>query len=332
MTETVISSGTVLDAISTYCDSDNPSAYLALNSKNEYFTLEGTPGVIVYRTTGRYLVQFGGPFAPPQARPRLLSAFVEHSAAQDRRIVGVQLQAADAAPYLELGFTVNQMGASYAVDLDSFSLQGTAFMRLRNKISRAMRTGLTVGEVPLEPWQERMRQLDAGWLGTKGEGVKPLEFLVGQYGGPYQYLRRVFAAWCGEELVGYILYSPVWGSRAGWMHDLSRRQPNSPPGVMEAVNKHAIDVMREEGVRWLHFGFTPFTALDEGIQFPGYSRAFHWFMSEMWEHGEGVYPAQTQFAYKQKWAPDVVLPEYLAFQDSASLPALVHVFRACNAV
>ena len=26
---------------------------------------------------------------------------------------------------------------------------------------------------------------------------------------------------------GYISYSPVYGSRPGWMHDLSRRQPDS---------------------------------------------------------------------------------------------------------
>ncbi|MEU6578521.1 hypothetical protein [Streptomyces sp. NPDC046805] len=52
----------------------------------------------------------------------------------------------------------------------------------------------------------------------------------------------------------------------------------------------------------------------------------------MWEQGAHIYPARTQLDYKQKWAPDTVLPEYIAFQHGASLPALVHFFRACNAV
>jgi lysylphosphatidylglycerol synthetase-like protein (DUF2156 family) len=332
MTEILATSDAALDAIQRYPDADNPSAYLALNEGNSYLQLPDAPGVIVYRAVGRYLVQFGGPFAPRGVKDRLLAAFVELAAEQGRQIVAVQLQGADAGPYLDQGFTVNQIGASYAVNLDTFRLKGTRFMQLRNKISRSMRSGLVVSEVPLEPWYDEIKKLDAAWLTTKGEDAKPLEFLVGQYGGRYQRLKRIFIGLREGRLAGYILYSPVYGSRPGWMHDLSRRQPDAPPGVMEAINKVAIDTFQQENVPWLHFGFTPFTALSTEIQFPGYSRAFHWFMGQLWEHGEAVYPARTQLAYKDKWAQDVILPEYVAFQREASIPALVHIFRACNAV
>ena len=102
------------------------------------------------------------------------------------------------------------------------------------------------------------------------------------------------------------------------MHDLSRRQPDSP-GVMEAINKVAIEKFRNEGVAWEHFGFTPFTSLSPEIQFPGYSRGFHWFMGQLWTNGKDIYPAQTQFAYKDKWKQDAILPEYIAFQHGASI-------------
>jgi lysylphosphatidylglycerol synthetase-like protein (DUF2156 family) len=332
MTETLVTSDTVLESIQRYPQADNPSSFLAVNDGNSYFRLPDVPGVIVYRTTGRYLVQFGGPFAPAGARARLLAAFIEFAADQGREIVGVQLQGADTEEYRAQGFTINQMGASFAVDLSTFTLRGTAFMQLRNKISRSLRSGLVVSEVPIEPWYDAMKELDAAWLTTKGADARPLEFLVGQYGGRHQPLRRLFVGVNDGRLIGYISYSPVYGSRPGWMHDLSRRQPDSPPGVMEAINKAAIDVFVEEKVPWLHFGFTPFTELSDERQFPGYSRAFHWFMAHLWANGEQVYPAQTQLAYKEKWAPDVVLPEYIAFQHGASIPALVHIFRACNAV
>lgn len=327
LTETDIA----LDAVRDYPESDNPSAYFAFNAGNSYFRLPGEPGTIVYRPVGRFLVQFGGPFAPPGSRARLLRGFVELARAQGRRIVAVQLQSADGGLYVDQGFTVNQMGASYVVDLADFTLAGTKFMQLRNKISRTHRAGIEVVEAPFEDWADAVRAVDAAWLGTKGEGVKPLEFLVGQTGGPYQSLRRLFVAQRGGELIGYVSYAPVYGSRAGWMHDLSRRQPDSPPGVMEAVNKAAIDVFRAEGERWLHFGFTPFTSLD-APRFPGYSRGFDWFMHYLWEQGAHIYPARTQLEYKQKWAPSVVLPEYVAVHGAPSLAALVHVFRACNAV
>jgi lysylphosphatidylglycerol synthetase-like protein (DUF2156 family) len=331
MTATLTSSDIALDAIQRYPDADNPSSFLAVNEGNSYLHLPDVPGVIVYRPTGRYLVQFAGPFAPKEARPRLLRAFLDLAAGQDREIVAIQLQGADAAEYLDEGFTVNQIGASYALRLDTFSLRGTACMQLRNKIARAMRSGLEISEVPQSAWHGAMKELDTGWLGAKG-GARPLDFLVGQYGGQYQHLRRLFVGVHGARLIGYISYSPVYGSRPGWMHDLSRRQPDSPPGVMEAINKAAIERFQAEGVPWLHFGYTPFSALSTAREFPGYSRAFQWFTAELWANGGHIYPAQTQYAYKEKWRQDVILPEYIAFQHGASIPALVHVFRACNAV
>jgi len=331
MTELLTTPEMVLDAIQRYPDADNPSLFLAVNEGNSYLHLPDVPGVIVYRPAGRYLVQFGGPFAPKQARRRLLDAFLDMAADQGREIVGVQLQGADTQEYRDAGFTINQMGASFALRLETFTLRGTAFMQLRNKIARAVRSGLQIAEVPAEQWYDRVRELDRSWLTLKG-GAKQLEYLVGQVGGPLQHMRRLFVGSIGSRLIGYISYSPVYGSRPGWMHDLSRRQPDSPPGVMEAINKVAVEKFQTEGVEWLHFGFTPFCELTPERQFPGYSRAFHWFMSYLWDHGESIYPARTQYAYKDKWHQDVVLPEYIAFRHGASLPALVHIFRACNAV
>ena len=331
MTRALTETDIALDAIRRYTHADNPSAYFAFNEGNSFFRLPDEPGLIVYRPVGRYLVQFGGPFAPVESCGRLMAGFVAFAAERGAEIVAVQVQGADAPAFLEQGFTVNQMGASYANELARFTLEGTRFMRLRNKISRALRTGLQIREVPYQDWQEQITELDTAWLTTKGEGAKPLEFLIGELGGEYQRLRRLFIAEREGRLIGYISYAPVHGTRPGWMHDLSRRVPDAPPGVMEAVNKAAVDVFRSEGVEWLHFGFTPFTSLNAPT-FAGYSLAFHWFMTYLWEHGAHIYPAQTQYDYKEKWAPTLVLPEYIAFQGRASLPALVHVFRACNAV
>jgi lysylphosphatidylglycerol synthetase-like protein (DUF2156 family) len=331
MTVTVVESDIAVDAIRRYSHAGNPSAYFAFSEGNSYFRLPGEEGLIVYRPTGRYLVQFGGPFAPPDSAARLLKGFVEYAGQHGREVVSVQVQSADVPAFLTAGFTINQMGSSYVVDLDGFSLYGTRFMQLRNKISRALRNGIEIVEAPYEDWRAAIRELDAAWLSTKGEGVRELDFLVGQTGGRHQGLRRLFVAVKAGRLVGYVSYSPVYGPLEGWMHDLSRRQPDSGPGVMEAINKAAIDTFRAEGVRWLHFGFTPFTSLNAPLP-PGHSRAFQWFMNYLWEQGAHIYPAQTQLAYKQKWAPSVVLPEYIAFQGRASLPALVHVFRACNAI
>ncbi|WP_405017554.1 DUF2156 domain-containing protein [Kitasatospora sp. NBC_00070] len=321
----------VLQALRNHTGSENPSAFLALNSGNSVFTAPGTDGVVVYRRTGRHLVQFGGPFASPEAYGPLLDRFTAFAREQELQLVSVQLQRQDADHYAARGFTVNQLGASWAVHLPDFTLRGSRFMQLRNKISRAFRNGLQVQEVPADQWEGALQEIDGAWLGSKGDHARQLEFLVGQIGGPVQSHRRLFVGTIDGAPVGYISYSPVYGSRAGWMHDLSRRIPGGSPGLMEAINSSAIDVFRSEGVDWLHFGFTPFTGLDAAHELPGHSASFQWLMHFLWAEGEAIYPAQTQLAYKDKWAPDVLLPEYVAFDGPASLASFAHIFRACNA-
>ncbi|BAJ28556.1 MULTISPECIES: DUF2156 domain-containing protein [Kitasatospora] len=328
---TATSPGQVLEAVRRHTQAENPSSFLALNSGNELFTEPGLDGVVVFRRTGRFAVQFGGPFAAEGDYAPLLEAFRARVRQEGRSLVAVQLQRHDAEAYAARGFTVNQIGASWAVHLPEFSLRGTRFMQLRNKISRALRNGLRVTEVEPGDWASAIEGIDRQWLGSKGEDVHQLEFLVGQLGGEAQQHRRLFLGTIDGAPVGYISYSPVYGARAGWMHDLSRRIPGGSPGLMEAINSAAIDLFRSEGVEWLHFGFTPFTGLAEERELPGHSPSFRWLMHFLWEHGAAVYPAQTQLAYKEKWAPDTVLTEYVAFDGPASLPAFAHIFRACGA-
>jgi lysylphosphatidylglycerol synthetase-like protein (DUF2156 family) len=332
MVETAVSIDFVHDEIRKHTQADNVSSFLAVNEGNRTFTSPGVPGLIIYRRTSRFLVQFGGPFAPADACDRLLADFVAFAGSQGLRVVAVQVQRSEGALYARQGFTINQIGASYALELASFTLRGTRFMRLRNKIAKATGSGLVVKEARLDEWYDAMRVLDARWLKGKGEESKELEFLVGQYGGEAQEHRRLFVGLIEGELAGYISYSPVYGSRAGWMHDLSRRIPDGVPGVMEAINRTAIETFAGEGVAWLHFGFTPFTSLRPEWEHEGHSHAFSWFMNLLWEHGEAVYPAASQLSYKEKWAPTTVIPEYVAFHGPASLSGFVHIFRAANAV
>ncbi|MFD9071451.1 bifunctional lysylphosphatidylglycerol flippase/synthetase MprF [Streptomyces lasiicapitis] len=322
---------TVLHAIRTHTQADNPSAFLAMSRHTSAFTAPGLDGVIAYRRAGRYLIQLGGPFAAPDAYRPLLDAFVAHAHGQGLTVVGAQLQHHDALAYAERGFTVNQFGSSWAVRLPDFTLRGSRFMRMRNKISRALRSGLHVSEVPAHEMSAAIDVIDAAWLGSKGEEARPLTFLVGELGGQAQEHRRLFVGTIDSKPVGYISYSPVYGSRAGWMHDLSRRIPDGTPGLMEAINSHAIEVMREEGSEWLHFGFTPFTGLDAARELPGHSASFQWLMHFLWDQGAALYPAQSQLAYKEKWAPEEPITEYVAFEGPASVAAFAHIFRACNA-
>lgn len=317
----------------------NPSAFLALNAETSRFRVPGIDGLIAYRTAGgRVVVQLGGAFADPADEGRLLDEFLAFAAAGRRRVVAIQLLRPEAERYAARGFTVNQIGASYARSLGTFTLKGKPHMQLRNKLSRARRAGVAVSEVGVDVPDDgalrgRLDAVDADWLRSKGRHVKELDFLVGERDGPAAPLRRLFLATdASGGCLAYISFSPVYGSTAGWLHDLSRRRPDAPPGTMELVLVTAIERFREEGAGHLHFGLTPFTSLSADHELAGHSALGSRLVSLLASHGQRIYPAADQLAYKQKWAPDLVQPEYVAFASGVDLRSLWALLRVTNAV
>src|SRR3954452_7452664 len=316
---------------------ENPSAFLALNAGTEHFMVAGVDGVIAYRFAGRSTIaQIGGVFADQPDQPLLLGAFLDFARTSKRRVVAVQLMRGDAELYATHGFTVNQFGADYARALPGFSLKGKKHMQLRNKISRARRAGVSVVEVDQSTSAEAaaaLDDIDQVWLRSKGRHVKELKLMVGQRGGAAQPYRRLFVA--RDEtgaVLGYVSFSPVYGAQSGWLHDLSRRRPDAPPGVLELIVSTAVDAFQAEGAGYLHFGFTPFTSLAPEHEVTGASAATARILRLLAAHGSAIYPAADQLAYKHKWGLDLVQPEYIAFQGGISLRRVWSLLRVTSAV
>jgi lysylphosphatidylglycerol synthetase-like protein (DUF2156 family) len=301
---------------------DHPSGFLALSARNQRFAVDGLPGFIAWRAEGRHRIVVGGVHAPSFCREGILDAFLRESARAGHRVVVVQVREDQATMFRERGFRVDAFGSTFALDLRSFQFAGTRRMKLRNRIKRAREAGILIVELghdsPLSAtmWK-RLEETSHSWLATKG-GVE-LDLLVGELGQPGDPQRRIFVAMDGAgDPLGFITYVPAWGSRPGYLHDLTRRAPDAPAGTMELINAVALGRFQSEGVPFLHFGLTPFI-VDEV-----YPRD-HWLVPRMvrWigRWGAALYPARTQLQYKQKWAPDVAETELIAFQK-VSLRAL----------
>ena len=316
---------------------ENPSAFLALNDETCHFTVADVDGVIAYQLAGRRtIVQLGGVFADPDPstdQALLLAAFLDFAHVQRRTVVAVQLMRQDAELYATYGFTVNQFGADYARELSGFSLRGKKHMQLRNKVSRARRAGVSVVEADIDQLGPQLDEIDRLWLRSKGRHVKELKLMVGQRGGPAQPSRRLFAALDeAGTVLAYVSFSPVYGTQSGWLHDLSRRRPDAPPGVLELIVVTAIETFQAEQASHLHFGFTPFTNLSPEHEVEGASWVTARILQFLAKRGSAIYPAANQLAYKEKWGLDLVQPEYIAFQGGISLRRVWSLLRATNAV
>jgi lysylphosphatidylglycerol synthetase-like protein (DUF2156 family) len=317
---------------------DHSSGFLALNDDTRHFTTPGIDGLIAYRPAGRrHLVQCCGPFAHAEDREPLLRSFCAWARSQGRSVSAVQLRREEAETYAVNGFVVNQLGSSYSIDLDAFTLRGTRFFKTRNKIARARRDGVTVEELCVEEFDDptiaaELAAIDAEWLNGKGRHVKQLTFMVGERGGRGGPFRRVFVARRDGRALAYVTYSPCFGERPGWLYDLTRRRPDAPPGVIELVFQTALDQLRSEGCRWLHLGLTPLAGLSPEHEIVGSSNsAVRWLVRQLSDRGESLYPARSQDAFKRKWAPQLVEPEYIAFQGQP-LGAVWHLLRMTRAI
>lgn len=294
---------------------DHPSGYLATAPRNTLFVRPGREGFVAYRRHGRYRLNLGGVQAPAGEREALLAGFLDDAHGQGERVVAVQVRRGQVELFRRHGLAANQLGSSYALDLGRFSLAGGVREKLRNKLARARRAGVVVLELgrdrPLSPslWRA-VEGVSRAWLAARH--APELDFLVGELGTPGERDRRVFVAEQAGRMLGFITYVPAWGARPGWLHDLTRRVPDAPPGVMELVNATAAARFAGEGAGFLHFGLTPFV-VDEAepdADSPLLARAIRLLGRHAF-----VYPARTQADYKLKWAPDVVEREWIAFES-----------------
>ena len=316
--EASVASRLGLDTVARFVD--HPSGYLTMNREMCHFTSADVEGFIAYRSFGSVLFQFGGVFAPPESQARLLQQFQALARRVGKHICAVQLRPEDLALYQRSGFCINQFGNSYTLDLAGFKTSGTPFMKMRNKIARARKSGITVCEMGVDAprsiaaW-EALDQITAAWLRTKGRHAKLLEFLIGELGRPEDSIRRVFVASHQGKAVAFITYVPAYGRFAGLLHDITRRAPEAPPGVMDLINITAIERFKSEGIRYLNFGLTPFTGLSEEADcVPTRSKATSWLLRMLARYGSAIYPATSQVQYKLKWHPKTIIPEYIAFE------------------
>lgn len=312
----------------------HPSGYLALSKRNASFVIVGIPGFIAYRRQGKHLWIFGGVHASLRDAGGLLDRFLRFAAQQGLRVGAVQVPAHQIGLFAGRGFTVNQMGATYAAALADYSFAGGQKMQLRNKINRARRLGVKVVELGRDAprtaeWFEKLERISAGWLAEKGK--KELDFMIGELGDQTDPHRRIFAALdANDRPVAFISYVPVWGTdQPGYLHDLTRKLPDAPTGVMELCNATAIERFKQEGVQYLHFGFTPFI-VDLQAEGPA-NRLVHRVIQGLRKYGQKLYPADSQEAYKLKWGADVVRREYLALRPF-SLRAIVDLLMLTRSV
>lgn len=173
---------------------------------------------------------------------------------------------------------------------------------LRAQINRARNKGVTVAEWSTEKAQNHpeLKACLNEWLSAKG--LPPLHFLVepGTLGRLFD--RRVFVAERGNDIVGFVLLSPVI-KRNGWLFEQYIHRPGAPNGTVELMIDAAMRVLAEGGYEFATLGLSPLSKRAEVAPFlnPLWLRIL---LKWMRAHGRRFYNFDGLDAFKAKLQPE----------------------------
>jgi len=298
--------------------SPQTDANLALTGDKLFCFSEGGDAFIMYQTQGRSWIALGEPVGPESAWEDLLWRFRELCDRHGGRPVFYQVGAEHLPVFLDLGLSPIKLGEEARVDLERFSLEGSAARDLRYAERRAGREGAAFEIVPATDVPRIMSQLRAvsdAWLKEKATHEK--RFSVGAFS--EDYLKNFDCAVVRRD-GDIVAFANVWCAPAGaeLAIDLMRHRGDAPYGIMDFLFVRLMLWGREQGYKWFDLGMAPLSGLETHPLGP----VWHRIGAFLFRHGEHFYNFEGLRAYKEKFDP-IWSPKYLATRGGLTLPRVL---------
>ncbi|MEJ7849668.1 MAG: DUF2156 domain-containing protein [Pyrinomonadaceae bacterium] len=173
---------------------------------------------------------------------------------------------------------------------------------LRAQFNRARNKGVVVKEWTTERAHEnsQLKGCLSEWLASKG--LPPLHFVVEPNTLGRLDNRRIFVAEQREEVVGFLLLSPIPG-RNGWLTEQFPHCPSAPNGTVELMMDAAMRTLGEDGYEYVTLGLAPLSkrAKIEPFNNPLWLRIL---LAWMRKHGQRFYNFDGLDSFKSKLVPD----------------------------
>ena len=158
-------------------------AFFGLAPENARFLAPGAAGLISYRVVNNAAVVLGDPICAPEARKRVMQAFLDFCARHHWRVVVYQASSEMLATASVLKLHIFKMGEEAILNPQTFTLSGSAMANVRTSCRRAERDGVTLQwyeETPPE-MMVQLRHVSDAWLTQKsGKQTSERGFCMGR--------------------------------------------------------------------------------------------------------------------------------------------------------
>ncbi len=305
-------------AILAKAECAEPWANLALRGDKRFLFSPSCESFLMFGVRGRSWIALGAPVGRRDEKLDLLWRFREMADVNAARagIYGVGPE--DLPDLVELGFSIQKVGESAAVPLDTFSLEGRRKGNLRRSWRKTGEEGACFEVIPVGGAQclaGELRAVSDQWLSHHAGGEK--SFSMGGFEEPYVWQFPVAVVRVGNRVLAF---ATLWttAARTSFSIDLMRYADDAPKDVMDFLFVELLIWGRDQGYVAFEFGMAPLAGLEDRPLAPIMSRVGRL----LFERGEEIYNFQGVHRFKDKYDP-LWQPRYIAAPHKWTIPMLL---------
>lgn len=295
-----------------------PSSNLALLGDKRFLFSASGESFLMFGVRGRSWIALGSPVGKREERLELFWAFRELADAHAARPGLYGLMADDLPDVVELGFSLQKVGESATVPLETFSIEGRKRGNLRRAWRKAAEEGASfeiVSGEALRLLMPELQRISDEWLGHHAGGEKGFSM-----GGFWPAYVAEFPVAVVRDHGRPVAFANIWttAARSAFSMDLMRYGDDAPKNIMDYLFVELIAWGREQGYAAFEFGMAPLAGLEDRPLAPIMSRVGNL----LFERGEEIYNFQGVRRYKDKYDP-VWQPRYIAAPHKWAIPLLM---------
>lgn len=305
-------------AILAKAEAAEPGSNLALLGDKRFLFSASGDSFLMFGVRGRSWVCLGPPVGRRDERMELLWRFRELADAHAARPGLYAMSAEDLPDIVDLGFSIQKLGESAAVPLETFSIDGRKRGNLRRAWRKAGEEGATFEIVDGEALDALLPALQAvsdDWLAHHAGGEKGFSM-----GGFFPRYVAEFPVAVVRQAGRPVAFATLWttAARTAFSMDLMRYSDEAPKNIMDYLFVELIAWGRAQGYQAFEFGMAPLAGLEDRPLAPILSRVG----KLLFERGEEIYNFQGVRRYKDKYDP-LWQPRYVCAPHRWAIPLLL---------
>lgn len=296
--------------------------YFKLWSDKSYFFSPSRRSFLAYRVSGNFAVTLGDPVGPVEEMEVTIRRFIDFCQENDWKVAFHQTRPDSLDIYRKLGFKKLKIGDEAIVDLTRFSLEGKAMKKLRHRVNRMEKQGIStiLFEPPIsDEVFAQVKEISDEWLRMPGRRERG--FTLGQFKPEYIRSTPIFAAADSDgRLLAFVNIIPSY-CKGESSTDLMRHRESVPNGIMDYLFIKLFLMNRDQGFERFNLGMAPMAGFQEKEEASLQEKSVHYFF----HHMNFVFNFTGLRQYKSKFA-DLWEPRYIIYRNALDLPRLAIAF------